>query len=75
MKGRLQMLSAKSFQTDDICLDIGANIGWYTTLLQKIVGQKGSVHAFEPVPKTFSLLEKNAKLNSNYENTYLNNLA
>ena len=25
----------------DICLDIGANIGWYSTLFQKLVGNKG----------------------------------
>ena len=60
---------------DDVCLDIGANIGWYTTLLQQIVGSSGAVHAFEPVTNTFSVLERNVKLNSKSENVYLNNCA
>ena len=37
----------------DVCLDIGANFGWYTTLFQKYCGPNGQVHSFEPVPPTF----------------------
>jgi FkbM family methyltransferase len=59
----------------DICLDIGANIGWYATLLQKLVGKNGKVFAFEPVPPTFSLLKRNVELNKNFENISLNNIA
>jgi FkbM family methyltransferase len=56
-------------------LDIGANIGWYTTLLQKLVGESGQVYAFEPVPKTFSLLNRNVELNSGCGNIFVNNIA
>ena len=59
----------------DICFDIGANIGWYTTLFQKLVGEKGEVHAFEPVPFIFEHLNRNVKLNEPPENVRLNNLA
>jgi FkbM family methyltransferase len=59
----------------DICLDVGANIGWYTTLMQKLVGNGGSVHAFEPIPSTFSILAENVASNSNPEVVVLNNLA
>ena len=42
-------------------IDIGANIGWYTTLG---AGTRGCrVHAFEPVPATFALLEGNVRRN------------
>ncbi len=59
----------------DVCLDIGANIGWYTTLFQKLVGAKGRVHAFEPVPHIFERLERNVKLSSPPDNVTLNTLA
>src|SRR5262245_33079559 len=40
----------------DLALDIGANVGWYTVLLSRLVGPTGSVHAFEPVPATAEIL-------------------
>ncbi len=59
----------------DICLDIGANIGWYTTLFQKLVGNEGEVHAFEPVPPIFDRLKHNIKVNEPPKNVRLNNFA
>ncbi len=44
----------------DVCLDIGANFGWYTILFHFLIEnkkeaeqKKGSVHAFEPNPEVF----------------------
>jgi FkbM family methyltransferase len=48
---------------DDVCLDIGANIGWYSLNLSHHV-PKGWVYAFEPLPKTFEYLKANIKLNN-----------
>lgn len=59
----------------DVCLDIGANIGWYTTLFQKLIGTRGQVHAFEPVPHIFDHLGRNVKLNAPPDNVTLNNCA
>ncbi len=60
----------------DICLDIGGNIGWYTTLLQKKVGESGQVHSFEPVPQIFEKLKKNVALNGDSASIVtVNNLA
>ncbi len=44
----------------DWVLDIGANVGHYTVRLAELVGAKGRVVAFEPVPETFALLAANA---------------
>jgi len=44
-------------------LDIGAHGGFYTLLLSKLVGPKGRVIAFEPLPANFRLLEENIGLN------------
>lgn len=59
----------------DICFDIGANIGWYTTFLQTLVGENGAVHSFEPVPPTFEILKENVENNRNEGVVTLNNLA
>lgn len=59
----------------DVCIDAGANFGWYTTLIADRTGSQGSVHAFEPVPKTFAELQRNVSLNSERRNTFLNALA
>lgn len=32
----------------DVVLDIGANIGFYASVLAKLVGENGKVHCFEP---------------------------
>ena len=42
-------------------IDIGANVGYMTCILAWRAGQGGSVLAVEPHPKTFAILEKNAK--------------
>lgn len=59
---------------DDVCLDVGANFGWYMTLLHRLCGD-GEVHAFEPLPDIFGELKQNWKLAGEPENVYLNNLA
>ena len=46
--------------------DIGANMGWYS-LLSARKSKNLQIHAFEPIPKTYSFLEKNIELN-NFDN-------
>jgi FkbM family methyltransferase len=43
--------------------DLGANIGWFTMILSKIVGDTGHVYSFEPDPDYFLTLKENIKLN------------
>lgn len=46
----------------DWVLDVGANVGHYTKRFSELVGARGRVIAFEPIPATFSLLAANARL-------------
>ena len=47
----------------DVVLDIGANIGYYSLIAARLVGDTGKVHAFEPEPNSRDLLEKNIAVN------------
>lgn len=47
----------------DVVFDIGANVGLYTVLLSKKVGDAGQVIAFEPEARTYEHLMENLKLN------------
>jgi FkbM family methyltransferase len=52
---------------DDTCIDIGANLGYYATVLSKIVGKKGKVYAIEPVEPVRKVLQKNTRRYKNIE--------
>ncbi|NRB43002.1 MAG: FkbM family methyltransferase [Pseudomonadales bacterium] len=43
-------------------IDVGANIGYYSMLSSRLVGESGQVVAFEPEQRNFSLLQKNIAL-------------
>lgn len=58
----------------DVCWDVGANIGLYTLLLARAVGENGTVVAFEPEKRALDRLIQNAALN-NFENIKVLRLA
>lgn len=45
----------------ETAFDIGANVGWYTTLLGELVGPQGRVYAFEPGSKAYRMLQASAR--------------
>ncbi len=45
------------------CLDVGANLGYYTLLFAQLTNGKGDVHAFEPSPEEVERLGRNVSLN------------
>ncbi len=45
----------------DVCIDIGANVGYYSLFLSKITGKSGKVLAVEPVPMFTELWKKNTR--------------
>lgn len=56
----------------DVVVDIGANIGYFTLILSKLVGERGHVYSFEPDPENFYLLKKNVEVNSIHNVTLIN---
>jgi FkbM family methyltransferase len=53
----------RSVKPGDTVVDAGANVGYYTVIGSRLVGDKGKVYAFEPEPASFALLQKNVRLN------------
>lgn len=46
----------------EVFLDIGANLGWYSLALGRHC-PTSRIYAFEPIPSTVEMLEKNIRLN------------
>ncbi len=45
----------------DTCIDIGANLGYYTRTLSRLAGASGAVCAVEPMPPVFAVLRRNVR--------------
>lgn len=63
-------LVKQEIKRGDVVIDIGANIGYYTLIFARLVGDTGKVFAFEPDPTNFELLRKNIEVNG-YKNVVL----
>jgi len=48
----------------DRCLDLGANLGYYTIMMASAVGKDGAVLAVEPDPRNLPILRANIALNN-----------
>lgn len=66
---------SRILRSGDVCLDIGAHIGWYTTMFATLVGPAGAVHAFEPLGAPFEKLERNVALLEDSAHVVLNRVA
>lgn len=62
-------------QREDAVFDVGANAGYYTLLFSHLVGRKGRVHAFEPIPETFAALTAALRREGHFGNVVANDCA
>ncbi len=67
-------IAVKEIKKGDTVIDLGANIGYYTLIFARLVGEKGKVYAFEPDKDNFKILKKNVEKNG-YKNVILVNKA
>lgn len=54
----------KVVNSGHIVFDVGANVGYYSLLASILVGPKGMVYSFEPVPKNIYFLKRHIQLNN-----------
>jgi FkbM family methyltransferase len=54
---------AAMLDSGSVFYDVGANIGFYTVLGARLVGDGGAVYAFEPVPDNAAVLRRNVAAN------------
>ena len=68
--------TVKKIVKPDMCiLEIGANIGYYTILMGKLVGESGKIYTYEPYPPSVEILIRNVKLNNLTDTVEVQNLA
>jgi len=60
----LMVLMKKEIKLGMNVFDLGANIGVFTLLASKLVGESGHVFSFEPEPYLFKVLKENINLNN-----------
>jgi len=51
-------------EAGDVVIDIGANMGWYSLLIERLASARVDIFAFEPDPDNFGLLIENLALNA-----------
>lgn len=53
----------KYIKSGSVVIEAGANTGTETLLISRLVGHKGHVFAFEPIPHIYAILKSNCNLN------------
>ncbi|HUQ90188.1 MAG TPA: FkbM family methyltransferase [Bryobacteraceae bacterium] len=53
---RIRNLATRFVRPGDCVYDIGGNIGLHAVLFERLAGDKGEVHVFEPIPDLFAAL-------------------
>ncbi len=66
--GTLELATIRLLQrlvrAGNVVADVGANIGYHTLILSRLVGPSGKVFAFEPNPLSRARLEANLAANN-----------
>ena len=60
----IQNIFAQHLKSGDVFYDIGANVGFFSIIAAKLVGDTGKVYAFEPGEENAKSIRHNAQLNS-----------
>lgn len=59
----------------DVCVDVGASIGYFTLLFARLVGKTGKVYALEPTSNQCKYIKKNVELNGYQDRVEIHNKA
>jgi FkbM family methyltransferase len=59
----IQSVFAEHIRVGGVVWDVGANIGFYSLIASRLVGERGRVVAFEPLPANLEAIGRNLALN------------
>ena len=62
-ESHITKIMSNQIKQGDVCIDVGANIGFYSILMAELSGPSGAVFAFEPVEYNRKKIQLNASLN------------
>jgi FkbM family methyltransferase len=60
---QLREVIRKVLRPDAVAIDVGANVGWHTLLMARLVGEGGRVMAVEANPSVRGRLQENLRIN------------
>lgn len=60
----VQSVLTEHLKPGDVFYDIGANVGFFSIIAARLVGDEGAVYAFEPLPDNVARLRENVALNA-----------
>jgi len=69
-----KFLIESTLQPGMVAFDLGANLGYYSIMMARLVGESGRVYAVEPFPASFRLLGENIRRNR-LQNVQIENVA
>lgn len=52
----------KILKQGDICIDIGANLAYYSIMISELIGSQGKLIAVEPIPLFINIWKKNMRM-------------
>ena len=58
-----RLIESVSFTYGDVFIDVGAHVGWYSILVDKLSPEGVRIFSFEPDPLNYELLKENIELN------------
>jgi FkbM family methyltransferase len=59
----IKKLIETNLKQGDVFFDVGANVGFFSLVAARAVGESGEVHSFEPLPELAALLRRTAVAN------------
>ena len=63
-EGDVSKFMLRTVQADDVVVDVGANVGFYSLMLSTLVGTGGAVISFEPSVENVEAIQKNIETNN-----------
>lgn len=60
----MQEVFQRYVKANDVVYDLGAHQGFLALIVSRLVGEKGKVYAFEPLPANFDFLKENVRINN-----------